>query len=205
MTVELDYPFRGRWQARNSPAHRVPSHGTDLFGSSYAIDFVPVDDAGRSAPMSLASFIRSEPPDRFAGFGRPVLAPIAGRVVAAHDGERDHRAYRGLPSMAYAVTQRSRLAGGWPGLAGNHVIIDADGVFVALCHLNHGSLLVHTGDTVRKGEPIAACGNTGNSTEPHLHIQAVDRLDIPHAKAVPMTFRGRVPADGEVVDIADAR
>lgn len=45
--VVLEFPFRGLWMARNSPARRVPSHGTHAFGVTYAIDFVAVDE-GRS-------------------------------------------------------------------------------------------------------------------------------------------------------------
>ncbi|MGO3279506.1 MAG: M23 family peptidase, partial [Brevibacterium aurantiacum] len=41
--LDMDYPFTGRWLVQNSPANRVPSHGTRLFATSYAIDFVPVD------------------------------------------------------------------------------------------------------------------------------------------------------------------
>src|SRR5690606_23743425 len=86
----LDYPFTGRWLTRNSPARRVPSHGTHLMGTTYAIDFIPVDDHGRSAPWSWRAAVATEPPEAFVGFGRPVLAPCAGRVVVAHDGEPDH-------------------------------------------------------------------------------------------------------------------
>ena len=50
--VLLDLPFRGRWLARNSPARRVPSHGSDAFGETYAIDFIAVDDRGRPAPRT---------------------------------------------------------------------------------------------------------------------------------------------------------
>ena len=46
VSVDLEYPFEGRWATQNSPANRVPSHGTTLFGTSYAIDFIPVDDWG---------------------------------------------------------------------------------------------------------------------------------------------------------------
>src|SRR5690625_4909229 len=60
--VELDYPFTGRWRVRNSPADRVPSHGATLFGLSYAIDFVPVDADGRSAPVTPWSILGREPP-----------------------------------------------------------------------------------------------------------------------------------------------
>ena len=118
-TVDLAYPFEGRWLTQNSPANRVPSHGTDLFATTFAIDFVPVDEAGRTAPVRLASLIRPEPPERFPGFGRPVLAPVDGVVVAVHDTEPDHRSFRGFPSIGYALTQRRRAAEGWVALAGN--------------------------------------------------------------------------------------
>ena len=103
--VRLRYPFRGRWLVRNSPADRVPSHGTHVFGTTYAVDFLAVDEEGRSAAIRPSSLLRPEAPERFPGFNRPVLSPTAGIVVAAHDGEADHEAYRGLPSVGYALTQ----------------------------------------------------------------------------------------------------
>ena len=45
--IEFSLPFAGLWLARNSPARRVPSHGSDLFGERYAIDFIGVDDRHR--------------------------------------------------------------------------------------------------------------------------------------------------------------
>jgi hypothetical protein len=136
MTVDLVLPFEGRWSTRNSPADRVPSHGTELFATSYAIDFVLVDDRGRTAPFTLASLFRPEPADRFPGFGRPVLAPAAGVVVGVHRTASDHPAFRGMPSVGYAVTQRRRAAAGWVALAGNHVLVQTDdGPVVAVCHL----------------------------------------------------------------------
>lgn len=200
--VRLAYPFRGRWLVQNSPADRVPSHGTDLFGTTYAIDFVPVDARGRSAPVRLASLLRPEPPDRFPGFGRPVLAPASGTVLATRDGEPDHDAHRGLPSVSYALTQRRRLSGGWVGLAGNHVVIEvAPGVLVALCHLRRGSIRVEPGESLTTGQPVGGCGNSGNSTEPHLHVQAVDRMDVATARGLPVVFDGGLPRNGRVVDV----
>jgi len=202
-SVDLEFPFVGRWLTQNSPANRVPSHGTALFGTSYAIDFVPVDENGRTAPITFASLVRPEPADRFPGFGRAVLAPIAGEIVAVHDTEPDHEAYRGLPSVGYALTQRRRVAAGWVALAGNHVLIDAGGVLIALCHLQQGSVPVRPGQPVRIGDTLGGCGNSGNSTEPHLHLQAIDRIDIEHAIAIPLTFRGTLPRNGEIVDARD--
>lgn len=197
--IDLAYPFTGRWLVQNSPADQVPSHGTRAFATSYAIDFVPVTDSGRSAPVTLGSLVRSEPPDRFPGFGRPILAPLDGAVLAVYDDAADHPAYRGLPSIGYALTQQRRAALGWTALAGNHVLIERNGTVVALCHLQRGSVQVRPGQQVRVGDVIARCGNSGNSTEPHLHVQAIDRLDVVHAQAVPLTFHGALPRNGELV------
>ncbi|MFC7788163.1 M23 family metallopeptidase [Microbacterium sp. MAHUQ-60] len=199
-SVDLEYPFTGRWLVRNSPADRVPSHGTTRFASSYAIDFVPVDESGRTSPVGLAALLRPEPPERFPGFGRPVLAPVDGEVIAAHDAEPDHAAHRGLPSIRYALTQARRAAAGWVALAGNHVLIDAGGIVIALCHLQEGSIAVRVGQRVRCGDPVGRCGNSGNSTEPHVHVQAIDRSVIERASAVRATFRGAVPRNGRIVD-----
>jgi murein DD-endopeptidase MepM/ murein hydrolase activator NlpD len=187
---------------QNSPADRVPSYGTRRFATAYAIDFVPVDERGRSAPLSLGALLRPEPAERFPGFGRSLRAPARGVVAALHDGEPDHAAYRGIPSIRYALTQQRRAAEGWIGLGGNHVIIAlATGGFVALCHLQCGSLRVWVGQAVGIGDEVGRCGNSGNSTEPHVHVQAMDALDLQHASAIPITFRGGLPHNREVIDI----
>lgn len=199
--LDLAFPFAGRWLTQNSPADRVPSHGTTRFASSHAIDFVPVDAEGRSAGYSFASLLRPEPPERFVGFGRAVLAPADGTVVAVHDTEPDHAAHRGFPSIGYALTQSRRADRGWQHLAGNHVLIRIDSAVVALCHLQRGSTRVRVGAEVHVGDEVGRCGNSGNSTEPHLHLQAIDRTDPDHADAVPFTLRGRLPRNGETVTV----
>lgn len=198
--IDLDYPFHGRWLVQNSPANRVPSHGTTIFATAHAIDFVPVDEADRSAPFTLTSLMMAEDPERFVGFGRSLLAPASGTIIAVRDREIDHRAHRGFPSLGYAATRSRRLRNGWPSLAGNHIVIDVAGVYVVLCHLRQGSAEVTVGQSVQLGEPVAQVGNTGNSTEPHLHVQAIDHPDPHRARAVPMRFSGGVPRNGEIVE-----
>lgn len=193
MAVLLWLPFTGRCLVQNSPARRVPSHGTDLMGGGYAIDFVGVDERRRTAARrDWRTVLATEPPDRFVGFGRPILAPVDGVVVAVHDGEVDHVARRSpLTLLPYALTQAARLREGVAGLAGNHVVVElaGGGAFVALAHLRSRSLQVVVGDTVSAGQPVAECGNSGNSTEPHVHVQAMDGPDPALAGGVPMTFR----------------
>jgi hypothetical protein len=191
--VVLSLPFTGRWLARNSPARRIPSHGVDLMGERYAIDFIGVDDRRRTADRrDWRTVFATEPPGRFLSFGRPLLAPADGVVVAVHDGEADHAARRSqLALVSYALGQAGRLRQGVRAIAGNHLIIalPSGDAFVALVHLRNGSLRVAPGDPVTTGQPIADCGNSGNSTQPHVHLQVMDSADLSVARGVPMVFR----------------
>ena len=56
-------------------------------------------------------------------------------------------------------------------------------------HLRAGSLRVGVGEEVVAGQQIAECGNSGNSTQPHVHVQATDSPELALAKAVPLAFR----------------
>jgi len=189
----ISLPFAGLWLARNSPARRVPSHGTDLWGERYAIDFVGVDRRHRTAARrDWRTFLATEPAERFFAYGRPILAPADGVVVKAHDGEVDHVGRRSqLTLIPYALGQPARLRQGVGAIAGNYLIIAVrdSGAFVALVHLRSGSIRVAAGEEVMAGQHVAACGNSGNSTQPHVHVQAMDSPDLPVARGVPMAFR----------------
>ncbi len=204
--VVLAYPFSGRWLARNSPARRVPSHGTHLMGTTYAIDFIAVDTRGRSAPWSWRAVVATETPENFVGFGAPILAPSSGRVVIAHDGEPDHEARRSqLTLLPYMLGQRGRARGGPPAIAGNHVVIATGtaGPYILLAHLRQGSVTVVAGERVHEGVVLGACGNSGNSTQPHVHIQATDSTAWDRARGLPIAFRAAgaptLPGESEIV------
>lgn len=207
--VLLALPFRGRWQTRNSPARRVPSHGTHAFGVTYAIDFVAVDDRDRSAPPSWRSVLAVEPPEIFYGFGRPVLAPVDGTVVRTHDGETDHVSRRSLPAqIPYALSQVARVRAGAAAVAGNHVVValGPSGPYVLLAHLRLGSVAVAPGDELVVGAAVGECGNSGNSTEPHVHLQVTDSLTWSTARGLPIAFHrpagagSWLPGETEIVD-----
>ena len=194
--VLLSLPFTGRWKVQNSPARRVPSHGVDIFGERYAIDFVAVDERGRTASRNdWRTWLATEPPDRYVGFGAPLLSPCNGVVAAVHDGEPDHEGRRSQLALAgYLLGQASRMRQGAAAIAGNSVIIalDEGEGFVALVHLRQGSVTVAPGDRVEVGHPLAAVGNSGNSTEPHLHLQVMDNVDYAVAAGIPLAFRDYV-------------
>ena len=190
--VVLTLPFTEYWMATNTPARRVPSHGTHFGGQTYAIDFVAVDARGRNdAQRDWRSALAVEPVDRFVGFGRPILAPAAGQVVAVHDGEPDRVARRSpLAGLPYLLTQGARLRSGVSAVVGNHVIVKlAEAEYVLLAHLRAGSIGVRPGDRITVGQPVARCGNSGNSTQPHLHLQVMDSRDLLDAHGLPVAFR----------------
>jgi murein DD-endopeptidase MepM/ murein hydrolase activator NlpD len=189
----VSLPFTGLWRARNSPARRVPSHGSDLFGERYAIDFLGVDDRHRSSgTRDWRTLVATEPPERFVAFGRPILAPGRGTVVAVHGAEPDHEARRSqLALVPYALGQAARIRRGAGAIAGNHVVVhlSQSDTFVLLAHLQSGSIRVSVGQELADGQQIARCGNSGNSTQPHVHVQVMDDADPLVARGVPMAFR----------------
>jgi Peptidase family M23 len=191
--VVISLPFRGLWLARNSPARRVPSHGIDILGERYAIDFIAVDSHRRTADRrDWRTFLATEPAERFLAYGQPILAPGDGTVVEVHDGEIDHVARRSqLALLPYALGQPARLRRGVGAIAGNYLIIALRdiGAYVAVAHLRAGSIRVAVGEGVTVGQHVAACGNSGNSTQPHVHLQVMDSQDLSVARGVPMVFR----------------
>ncbi len=189
------------------------SYSTTALGSSHAIDFVAVDDRGRSAPFTWRGLLAAEPPEVFRGFGLPILAPIAGTVVIAHDEEPDHEGRRSqLALVPYMLGQTKRARAGGAALAGNHVVIAAhpSGPFVLLAHLRRGTVTVRAGQKVQVGQQAAECGNSGNSTAPHVHVQVSDSTTWAIARGVPLAFRWTgstawVPAESEIVPNDDVR
>jgi murein DD-endopeptidase MepM/ murein hydrolase activator NlpD len=61
--------------------------------------------------------------------------------------------------------------------------------YVVLAHLRNGSILVREGEAVDAGQQLASCGNSGNSTQPHVHVQVMDSPDPFSARGLPMSFR----------------
>jgi murein DD-endopeptidase MepM/ murein hydrolase activator NlpD len=87
-------------------------------------------------------------------WGQPVLAPAAGTVLAVIDG---------LPDNVPGTMDASQPAG-------NHVIIEhGPGEYSLIGHLRSRSTVVRARQTVTAGQRIGACGNSGNSSEPHVH------------------------------------
>ncbi|MCX4771072.1 M23 family metallopeptidase [Streptomyces sp. NBC_01285] len=213
--VEVEPPVTGRWTALNSPADKVPSHGVHAYGQTYAIDIVAEPGAESEAepkagsegePVPVRPKFRSLWPvarrnHHFPAFGAPLLAVADGTVVHASHGSRDHLSRNSIPALVYLMLIEAsvRDVRGAGAIVGNHIVLDlGDGMYAMYAHLRHGSLRVREGEKVRAGQPLAECGNSGNSTEPHVHFQLMDDPDLDVAVGIPFTWRGiGVPANGE--------
>lgn len=172
--VELAFPLRdgkyivlqGGSTLLTNPFHRTNST------QKYAIDIVELNSFGTRAAGIL--------PDRLSGYtiyGDILYSPCDGRVMRSVDGVSDN-----LPGHM----DRERPAG-------NHLIIECGDVYVMLAHMSNGSVRVKKGEKVREGQVMGTVGNSGNSLEPHLHIQATRDLTGVYAdgEAVPITFDAR--------------
>ncbi|MGQ4717907.1 M23 family metallopeptidase [Streptomyces anulatus] len=209
--VEVAPPVTGRWTALNSPADKVPSHGTHVYGQTYAIDIVAEPETEEGEPPARPAFRWLWPFFRcngaFPAFGAPLLAVADATVVRASDGQRDHLSRTSLPALGYLmlIEGNVRSFAGVRRIVGNHVILDlGDGTYAAYAHVQRGSLQVKAGDTVRAGQVLGRVGNSGNTTEPHLHFQLMDGPDLDNARGVPFTWRGvGVPANGETFTVGE--
>jgi murein DD-endopeptidase MepM/ murein hydrolase activator NlpD len=161
----LDSPLAGQWFVYNG-GRSVLLNGHNP-NEAHAVDFMRLDAHGRTHAGSS-----SEPLSRYAGFGMPVLSPADGRVVELTDGYPDNQ----------------------PGTNGdfaNHLVLDiGGGRFVSMAHLKQASAEVRVGEDVRRGQLVAAVGNNGHSSQPHLHLQVQDSAaGIDAARTYPMVFR----------------
>jgi hypothetical protein len=106
-------------------------------------------------------------------FGKEVIAPADGVISQVIDGAID-----------MSPGERDRGVG-----VGNMIIIDhQNGEYSLLCHFKYQSIRVHVGDSVKQGDVLGLCGNTGNTSEPHIHFNLQDGPRMQSAHALPAQF-----------------
>ena len=192
--VVVALPLRGEWSVERTPAHRIPSHGTDVLGQRYAYDLIRTDHrpgshlhpAGTLRWLALGGRTR----DHY-GWGQPVHAALDGLVVQALDGVAERQwlhVVRESWSVVRTTVGSARRGLDPARLAGNHVITETAGTYALYAHLAPGSVAVTRGQQVRAGEILGQVGHSGNSTAPHLHFQLMDSADPLQAKGIPCAF-----------------
>lgn len=194
--VLVEFPLRGVWMAVNSPGSKVPSHGSEVFGETYAYDFVGVDHTKKNLKFfkkgSLDYLLGRAGLSDFYGYAKPIYAPFKGNVVVASDGYRERQTFDMIHN--FLVVSRNVRAFNQnkiklEDLAGNYVILQGEKAYAVLVHMREGSVKVKCGDEINEGDSLGEVGHSGNSTMPHLHFHLMDNPDAFTAKGVPCSFK----------------
>jgi hypothetical protein len=178
----LGPPVEGaNWLAADGPSNDQDNHhrrgvvildGQAVDSRRYAIDWKQIkDDASFSGdPRDVRSYY---------SYGNLVLAVADGSVVTARDGLPDNVPGHGESfHPAVPITLET--------VAGNTIVLDlGGGQFAHYMHLQPESLRVKTGDRVRRGQPLARIGASGDAREPHLHFEVTTSSKLLAGEGVP--------------------
>jgi hypothetical protein len=179
--VNYILPVAGEWCVFNGGITKETSHSWGVPSQRFAYDLIKYGQNGRSFDSNGRKL------ENYFCFDAPILAPADGIVVKARDGIRD------APHVGTFWTDWLMRS-----LVGNSVLIKhADGEYCLLAHLKRGSVQVKTGQTVNQGQEIGRCGNSGNSTEPHLHFQIQNGKNFYFSSGLPIKFTGFSRRNGE--------
>lgn len=160
-------PFIGEWSVYQGFDDKWTHQGV----WKHAVDFVIRDiysgDTFRNEGTQLNDYLC---------YKKPVISPVNGVVVSLE---------MGLVDNPIGTVDKEN---NW----GNYIIIYSDfGYFLEISHLHKGSVLVKAGERVSVGQKIAACGNSGYSPQPHIHMQ-VQKYNYVGSPTIPFTFSNTV-------------
>ncbi len=146
--TRLVLPFKGRWLIFWGGDSKEQNYHHDIPNQRFAFDFIGVDEGGQTRKGDGSKN------EDFYAFGREILAPADGIVTDVIEGVRDNlpgsmNPYSGLGNAVFIQHRENEIS--------------------VLAHFKMGSIRVKAGETVKKGQVLGLCGNSGNSSEPHLH------------------------------------
>jgi len=170
---KVDYilPFEGKWTVFNGGLGKEFSHSWDVIPQRYAYDFIIMDQEGKSYSGDNKRL------ESYYCYGKNIIAPADGTVVQVSNKHKDSRV---SGTKVYCDT--------WD-LRGNFIVIEhAEKEFSFIAHLLPGSITVRKGDKVKQGEVIAKCGNSGNTSEPHIHFQLQSGKSFFSSVGLPISF-----------------
>jgi len=174
--IELSFPLAGgTYFVAHGGNLRLLNHHRVSKSQAYALDIVQLNWLGMRAagiyPQRLA---------KYRIFGDVLYSPCEGTVTAVAND---------LPDLLPGEMDKKHVAG-------NHIVIqlhEAE-IYIGLAHLMQSSVNVKPGERVSVGQALARVGNSGNTSEPHLHIHAKrggDPKSMLDGAGVPMRFGGR--------------
>lgn len=156
-SVKLILPFKDEWTVFWGGDTREQNYHVDYVAQKNAFDIVIRDSNGKSY------LTHGKTNEDYYAFGKELIAPCDGEVVLVVDGIKDN-----VPGQMNAIY-----------VPGNTVVIKvAANEYLLFAHFKQHSIVVKEGQKIKQGQLLGLCGNSGNSSEPHLHfhIQNVENM-----------------------------
>lgn len=175
----FDYPFEGEWFVFWGGTNPLVNYHYEYENQRYAYDFIVFD--GKSSFEGDAKANES-----YAAFGKNYLAPADGKVVAIENNIPDNE-------PVGEMNEDQPL--------GNYVIIDhGNDEFSYLAHFQKESIEVEEGEQVKQGDILGLVGNSGNSSEPHIHFHVADSADPQTSKSIRIQFESDDAKQGDTIN-----
>lgn len=165
--TKMHLPFKGEWSVFWGGDTKEQNYHVNAKFQKNAFDIVINNEQGKSYRT-----IGKTNEDYYA-FGQEILAPCDAEVVLAVDGIKDN-----VPGRLNAMY-----------IPGNSIVLKTkNNEFILLAHFKQASVKVKQGDSVKQGQLLGLCGNSGNSSEPHLHFHIQNIEDMSRATGVKCYF-----------------
>lgn len=158
-STKLKLPFKGEWTVVWGGDTKELNYHVESAAQKNAFDIVIKDVKGNSFKTD------GKTNEDYYAFGKEIIAPGDGEIVLVVDGVKDNK-----PGELNPVY-----------IPGNTVIIKtAQNEYLFFAHFKQHSIKVKEGQQVTQGQLLGLCGNSGNSSEPHLHfhIQNVENMNV---------------------------
>lgn len=163
----FDLPFQGEWLVFWGGTNSLVNYHYNYENQRYAYDFVIMNGEGSYDGDPTLN-------ESYYAFGKEYLAPADGTVVAIKNDVMDN-----VP--VGTMNEESPL--------GNYVIINhGNEEYSYLVHFKHQSIKVNEGDKVNQGDLLGLVGNSGNSSEPHIHFHVADSPNPMNSKSIRINF-----------------
>lgn len=174
-TTIMSLPFNGEWFVYWGGVTETQNYHVNEVTQQYAYDIMKVKDGASYEGDPLLN-------ESYFAFGEDIIAPCDARVVSVIDDVPDNIPGEMNPQQ----------------LTGNTIVLQTDNdEYLLLAHLMKGSIVVQEGQDIRKGEILAKCGNSGNSTEPHLHLSLQNAAEMEESIGAKLYF-DRIEVNGEI-------
>jgi murein DD-endopeptidase MepM/ murein hydrolase activator NlpD len=159
-TTKMQLPFKGEWSVTWGGDTKEQNYHVESVAQKNAFDFLIYDEKGSTHKGT------GESNEDYYAFGKELYAPCDGEVVLVVDGVKDN-----VPGVLNPVY-----------IPGNTVIIKtATGEYAFFAHFKQHSIVVKQGQKVSTGALLGLCGNSGNSSEAHLHFHLQNVEDMTKA------------------------